>query len=205
MGVGFKEDTFKLHREELLGVAEDTPFIVFLCGPAIKDVINDLDNPDHDEAAVLRAKIKLQLEENGFEVVLGEDEGLEDPRLEVGRDSQDNELQYIAQYCDAVVIVTGKTAIGAFCELGLFSWHFVHSDGTIKKNGPEKDFILIVDEEYRDHKSYFNEGPASIVSAFGRTEYVNYGNYDIAPLIKRFRLRKAMIDKDRRGRPRSNQ
>ncbi len=202
MPAGFKDETFKMHREALLQESEDTPFIVFLCGPAIKDVIEDPERPGHDEAAILRAKIKHELEQNGFDVVLGEDDGLENPRIHVGKDAQDNELQYIAKYCDAVIIVTGKTAIGAFCELGLFSWHFAHPKGAIKQNGPEKDFILLVDEKYKDSKSYFNEGPANIVAAFGQTEYVNYNTYDVKPLINRFNLRKTMIDKDGRGRPR---
>jgi hypothetical protein len=62
------------HKDELVRAAEDSPFIVFLCGPTLKA-------GEPKPSAVLRAQLKERLEVNGFEVVLGEDEGLEDARL----------------------------------------------------------------------------------------------------------------------------
>ena len=97
-----RDDSFKLHRKSLIEHSKSTSFIVFLCGPSIKDDQNIRENP----AAKLRKKIKDCLEYNNFEVVLGEDDGLEDARLDIGLDAQSNELQYISKYCNAVVVVT---------------------------------------------------------------------------------------------------
>lgn len=193
MAIDFLSDYLKRHREDFIKSSETTPFIVFLCGPTIKDLVTDPSHPKYDAAAVLRKSIKEELESNGFQVVLGEDEGLEDPRLEVGRDAQDNELTFITKFCNAVVIVAGS--VGSFCELGLFSWHFAHPDGTMKMEGPEKDLVLLVEERFKQDKSYFNEGPAKIVSAFGETNFVDFENFDMAPLVERFSLRKAMVKK----------
>lgn len=187
------------HQEDLIAESESTPFVVFLCGPTIKEVEAYPEKLDHNQAAILRKRIKDQLESHGFDVVLGEDEGLEDARLNVGRDAQDNELEYITKYCDAIVIVSGS--VGSFCELGLFSWHYTHPKGKMKCKEPEKDFVLLVEKQFERDKSYFNEGPANIVSAFGQTLFVDYAEFDTKPLIDRLKLRKAMIDKDARGHP----
>lgn len=197
----FLKDSFARHREDLVRASEDTQFIVFLCGPTIENIVVDRDDPKYSQGAVLRKLIKDDLELHGFSVVLGEDDGLEDARLNVGRDAQDNELKYITKYCDAVVIVAGS--VGSFCELGLFSWHFTHPEGTMKQTGPEKDFVLLVEECFKKDKSYFNEGPAKIVDAFGQTQFVNFEEFSTTPLIERLKLRKAMISKDGRGRPRN--
>lgn len=198
----FLRESIKRHSEDLVERAKETPFVVFLCGPTIKEVERDPAQPGLDPAAVLRKKLKDELETNGFDVVLGEDDGLENARIQVGRDAQDNELEFITRYCDAVLIVAGS--VGSFCELGLFSWHFTHPDGSMKKEGPDKDFVLLVEKEYEKHVSYFNEGPASIVAAFGQALFVDFGAFDPAELIKRLKLRKAMITKDGRGRPRGH-
>lgn len=197
----FLTESFARHRDDFVKSSENTRYIVFLCGPSIENVILDPDDEGYNKAAALRKSIKDDLESNGFEVVLGEDDGLEDARLQVGRDAQDNELSYITNYCDAVIIVAGS--VGSFCELGLFSWHFTHPDGAMKQGLPEKDFVLLVEEEFQRDRSYFNEGPAKIVAAFGQTQFIDFADFDTASLIDRLRLRKAMIKKDGRGRPRA--
>lgn len=200
MPSNFLRESINRHREDLVERAKETPFVIFLCGPTIKDVEKDPTQLGLDPAAVLRKRLKDELEANGFDVVLGEDDGLENARIQVGRDAQDNELEFITKYCDAVLIVAGS--VGSYCELGLFSWHFTHPNGSMKKEGPDKDFVLLVDKQYETHISYFNEGPASIVAAFGQTLFVEFDNFEPESLIKRLKLRKAMIAKDRRGKPR---
>src|SRR5450759_3940030 len=114
-------DTFSSFREEFVKAASDSPFIVFLCGPNISLT---------SAPAILRKAIKERLEKEKFEVVLGEDDGLDNPEIhEIGINAQDNELEFIRSRCGAVVIVADS--VGSFCELALFSWHFVHKASVI--------------------------------------------------------------------------
>src|ERR1700674_329554 len=102
-------EALERHREELVEAARDAHFIVFLCGP----------NVAHDKhSARFRLKIKKRLEKEGFEVVLGEDEGLANAVLKgIGINAQDNEVEFIRKYCNAVIIIADSA--GSFCELGL--------------------------------------------------------------------------------------
>ena len=199
----FKNESFEGHKEDLLESSNNTKFIVFLCGPTIEGIDKHSTVKKHGAAKILRANIKKSLENDGFDVVLGEDDGLEDTRLNMGLDAQNNELEYISKYCDAVIVVTANSAIGAFCELGLFSWHFTHPDGKLNNKVPGMDFILLVEKKYKGKKSYFNEGPAKVVKAFGLTSYIDFKNYNVKEIIDRLKLRKSITSKDSRGRPRS--
>jgi len=106
--------------------------------------------------------------------------------------AHDNELRFIENFCGAVVLVA--TSVGAFCELGLFSYK-----KTLDANYP--DFILIVDEKFKGDKSYFNEGPAAAVEDHGKVYYGNLDNFDIAPIIKRVSRRRTVYSTDKTGRP----
>lgn len=161
--------------------------VVFLCGPSLalsKD----------NAGAALRKRIKEALENESFEVVLGEDDGLEDVRLTAtGGYAHENELEFIRRECGAVVLVADS--VGSFCELGLF----VH---WLAKN-PDRmcDFILLADVKYQGAKSYFNEGPAIAAEHFGRTLFVDFENADITPVLKRLIGRRSSHFYDGRGRP----
>jgi hypothetical protein len=109
------------HTDELVEAASDTAFVVFLCGPTLSDHTKP--------SANLRRKIKEGLEAARFDVILGEDDGLEEARLKVGLNAQDNELEFIRKSCNAVVLLADS--VGSFCELGLFSWHFAHAAGVL--------------------------------------------------------------------------
>jgi len=200
----FKQNALKSHAETLLKRHEETPYTVFLCGPTIQELEKAVPDPEklkkYGPPAYLRKQLKDELESTGFDVVLGEDDGLEDARLQIGLNAQDNELEFIVQQCDAVVLVAGS--VGSFCELGLFSWHFTHSKGAIKNTEADKDFILIVDKQFEGDRSYFNEGPAEVVSSFGQTIYADFNDFDINKLIRRLRTRKSLVGKDGRGKPR---
>lgn len=177
------------HKDELVRASEDSPFIVFLCGPTLKA-------EEPKPSAILRAQLKELLEAEGFQVVLGEDEGLEDVQLDLGINAQDNELEFIRKHCNAVIVIADS--VGAFCELGLFSWHFVHKNGVIKS---DTDFILLVDQEYESDKSYLNEGPFNAVAGFGQAQFVNLGDYPCDQVIARLKSRRGVFTVDRRGRP----
>lgn len=161
-----------------------------MCGPNLARQNN---------SARLRKKIKKHLEKDGFEVVLGEDEGLDNPTLRsIGINPQDNEVEFIRKYCGAVVIIADS--VGAFCELGLFSWHLVHSEGMF--DGNKTHFILLLSEKYQNDVSYLNVGPAAAIDVFGRLEFINFARYNSENVIKRLRHRRGFSTVDKRGRPR---
>jgi hypothetical protein len=183
-------EALKAHSDELAQAASDSPFIVFLCGP-------NLSRRNH--SARLRKKIKKDLEDEGFEVVLGEDEGLDNQTIKsIGINPQDNELEFIRQYCGAVVIVADS--VGAFCELGLFSWHFSHEKGAF--NEKKTYCIVLINEKFKNDVSYLNLGPAAAIDVSGRLEFVNFTRYDSSEIVKRLRRRRGIYTLDKRGRPR---
>jgi hypothetical protein len=184
-------DKLAAYRGELADAASKSPFIVFLCGPTLQS---------SEPAAVLRKKIKDVLENERFEVVLGEDDGLDNDEIHrLGINAQDNELEFVHSHCGAVIIVAASA--GSFCELALFSWHFVHEKGVI--DNAKTDCIVLIEEKYKSDRSYLNFGPAAAVSAYGHVEFVDFSAFDPAPLIKRLRLRRGVTTVDnKRGRPR---
>lgn len=182
-------DAFKAHSDELLQVASASPFIVFLCGPNLAR---------KNRSAILRKRIKKALEQDGFEVVLGEDEGLDNETIKsIGINPQDNELEFIRKYCGAVVIVADS--VGAFCELGLFSWHFVHKDGLI--DGKRTYCIVLINEKFKNDVSYLNAGPAAAIDVSGRLEFVNFAQYDSREIVRRLRQRRGFSTLDKRVVP----
>ena len=161
------------HAEMLRELSQEASFTVFLCGPT-------LDNDNPEAAALLRQKLIEVLEADGFEVVLGEDDGLENERLNIGLNAQDNELEFIGNQCNAVVIVADS--VGSFCELGLFTWHFVHEHGVIDRSVMPAFIVLIKEQHSPDSilpkTSYFNEGPIGSLQGFGMPLYVNFEEFD---------------------------
>lgn len=184
-------EALKRHRDELIEIASDSPFIVFLCGPKLKST---------KASSRLRKKLKARLEDENFEVVLGEDDGLDNPDIhKIGINAQDNELAFIEKQCNAVVVVADS--VGAFCELALFSWHFVHEGGVIDKE--KTDCIVLLDNKYKSEKSYLNAGPVTSARAFGSVEFVDFQSYDCESTISRLRAQRGIRTVDnRRGRPR---
>lgn len=158
--------------------------VVFLCGPTL----SDLTNP----AAALRKQLMDELTKDGFEVVLGEDDGLEHLRQQFTKGyAHDNELEFIKSECGAIVLVAGS--VGSFCELGLFV-HWV-------QNNHGCDLILLVDEKFKDDKSYFNEGPAKAADHFGKTLYIDFKNFNTEPVLSRLQGRRSSYFNSGRGRP----
>ena len=182
----------KAHIKELRELSDTTHFTVFLCGPK-------LDSADPKPSAKLRQRLIDLLKENGFDVVLGEDDGLEEERIRVGLNAQDNELEFVSKQCNAIILLADS--VGAFCELGLFSWHFVHNDGRIH-NEVTPIFVVLVDHQYQDHNSYLNEGPVGSLSGFGQVQFVDYGNFDTDSLLKMLKNVRSIQSVDRRGRSR---
>lgn len=176
----------KKHKDNLVRSASKAPFIVFLCGPAMAS---------KTPPAILRERLRKQLTSHGIDVVLGEDDGLEDARLGLSVNAQDNELEFIRSHCNAVVIIAAS--VGSFCELGLFSWHCVHEDGVISA-----DMIVLIDKEYSNAKSYLNQGPVAAVHGFGQALFVDFDAYDGDDVVTRLLSRRATSIMDRRGKPR---
>lgn len=180
---------FAAHTSDFVEIADEKPFTVFLCGPS-------LDPKQVTQGAVLREKIKGALEAEGFEVVLGEDEIIDNPKIKrIGINLQDSEIEFVSKYCNAIVLIAGS--VGSFCELGLFSWHFCHRDGIIN----DIDFILLVEERFESPPSYLNQGPALAVHGHGRLDFVNFETYDPGKIVGKLKARRGTYTIDRRGRP----
>lgn len=159
--------------------------VVFLCGPTLT-----IDSA----GARLRRRLKDALEQRQFEVVLGEDDGLEETRLKVANSyAHHNELDFIRKECGAVVLVAGS--IGSFCELGLFA-----HEHTLK-NQNSCDFILFVEDKYEQDKSYMNEGPAKAIGDYGLVRYVDFDSASIDDVVSRLERRRSVYIRDGRGRP----
>jgi hypothetical protein len=171
--------------EELAGVFSSHTMVVFLCGPSLDDLTV--------EGAQLRQDLRDALLEKGFEVVLGEDDGLEALRRMYGLYAHENELQFIRGQCNAVVLIASSP--GALCELGLFAYDRVHSEDN------KTDFILILADRHEGVRSYINEGPAIAIQDFGKVFYGDLGGFDYQPVLERLTRRRAVFFTDTRGRP----
>ncbi|PTR07161.1 hypothetical protein C8R32_108118 [Nitrosospira sp. Nsp5] len=164
---------------------DENRMVVFLCGPALKQ---------DSAGARLRKRLKDALEEQKFEVVLGEDDGLEETRLNVLKGyAHSNELDFINKECGAIVLVADS--VGSFCELGLFA-----HEHTLR-NPNKCDFILFVADKYKPDRSYINEGPVKAIEDYGLVEYVNFDTASISHVIKRLERRRSLYFLDGRGRP----
>lgn len=187
--IGFSRMTKKIsvqrYAEELAAIFSGQTMVVFLCGPSLSDLSK--------EGAKLRQQLKEALEAEAFEVVLGEDDGLEDLRAMYGHYAHENELQFIQGRCNAVVLIA--SSVGSFCELGLFSYKKAHAEDN------KTDFILILNEVFKGQKSYLNEGPASAIDDFGKVYWGDLNNFNVQPVIERLKRKRAVFFTDTRGRP----
>jgi hypothetical protein len=187
------------YKNEMLRTLKDNRFVVFLCGPSLKK--------KKDPGARIRRQIMQRLKKENIDVRLGEDDGLQDVRMQFQFNAQDNELEFICHSCDAIIVVAGS--VGSFCELGLFSWHYAHKTGKINKSG-DKDFIVLIEKKYGNFKrpSYLAEGPVRAVLGFGMVSYGDFEkstiNIELDNIIRRVLERRATHRLDRRGRPRKN-
>lgn len=181
-------ERFEQHFEEIF---RKNKFVVFLCGPSLNS---------GSPSANLRQQFITELELDGFEVVLGEDDGLEYLRNRYSSMAHENELQYINQEASAIVLIADS--VGSFCELGLFSYTF-YKEAREREN--QYDFVLLVNNAYEGQVSYFNEGPAAAVDAMGgKVFFGDFSCFDTAPVIKRLRQRRAVWFSHGKGRPSVN-
>ncbi|MHB8564117.1 MAG: hypothetical protein ACYDDA_09285 [Acidiferrobacteraceae bacterium] len=158
--------------------------VVFLCGPSLKET-----NPT--PGAVLRKKLQEILEKDGFEVVLGEDDGLEWLRKRYLRMAHLNELAFVEEECGAIVLIADS--VGSYCELGLFSYIQPHHSHKI-------DFILIIDAQHELKPSYLNAGPAQAVKSYGLVVYAKLDEYEGEDILMRLQDRRAIYLHEGRGK-----
>lgn len=159
--------------------------VIFLCGPSAK-------NMKHP-GAKLRKELEEVLEKEGFEVILGEDDGLENIRNKYSNYAHENELLFIQKHCNAVILIA--SSVGAYCELGLFSYKKVHDFEN------KTDFILIISDQYENAPSYLNEGPAAAIDDFGKVYYGDLDNFDCSEILHRLKRRRAVYITSHKGRP----
>ncbi len=180
------KESIQNFAKDLEKAFEDRKYVVFLCGPTLANV-------DNDVASVLRLKFKNELEEDNFEVVLGEDDGLEELRATYSGMAHENELQFIQKHSNSVLLIA--SSVGSFCELGLFSHQHV------RENTRQTDFILILDDNYQNDASYLNEGPAKAIENYGKLIYGNFSDFDTSEVINRLRIRRNVWFTSAKGRP----
>lgn len=147
------------YESELQEVAEEKLFTVFLCGPTLKDLTKP--------SAALRQLILDDLRKEGFEVVLGEDDGLMQLQDDFGGDAQTNEIGFIRKKADAVVLIADSP--GSFSELGLFSHYHFSSERKFP-------FVLIINDSFDGDGSYIAQGPVQLVEASGKIIFADLEN-----------------------------
>ena len=170
------------YGDELQEIFSQERAAVFLCGPAI----DKLDKPGEK----LRQELEVALKTEGFDVILGEDDGLEQIRNKYSSYAHENELLFVEKHCLATVLIA--SSVGSFCELGLFSYKKVHS--------LKSDFILIISEQFKREKSYLNEGPAAAIEDFGKVYYGDLQNFDYSDILQRLKRRRSIWVTSYRGR-----
>lgn len=171
--------------EDLRALFSKNRMVIFLCGPNLSS---------GHPGAKLRNELMERLETDGFEVVLGEDDGLENLRKEFrGVYAHENELAFIKKECGAIVLIADS--VGSYCELGLFAHEQSHEDTN------RRDFILIVDRKFKGKSSYLNEGPAKAIDHFGVVFYEDLTTFDCSKVVERLQGRRAVYFLDGRGRP----
>ena len=79
-----RSDTKLSLTEDVQQRAEEYPFEIFLCGPSFES-----DKP----SSILRSRLKDKLEEKGFVVVPGEDEGIKELQECLDVDAQSSEIE----------------------------------------------------------------------------------------------------------------
>lgn len=179
------KESVSRYGEELKGIFSERRAVIFLCGPSAKN----LKHP----GAKLRVELESVLKKEGFEVILGEDDGLESIREKYSNYAHENELLFIQKHCNAVILIA--SSVGAYCELGLFSYKKVHDLES------KTDFILIISNEFENAKSYLNEGPAAAIDDFGKVYYGDLNAFDYSNIIKRLKRRRAVYFTSHKGRP----
>jgi hypothetical protein len=177
----------KRYSATLANEFASNPVVVFLCGPSR--------NRLPESGAALRIRLEEALSSAGFEVVLGEDDGLLDLQKRYGNYAHQNELQFVKDQAAAVVLVA--SSVGSFCELGMFADRLVSDDANRRC-----DVILIASEAYEKDPSYFNHGPARAVGDFGIVHYADFAGFDVALVVDRLRRRRTVFKSSKRGRPR---
>jgi len=179
------KESIKRFGDDLEGIFSERKSVIFLCGPSSKDLAHP--------GAQLRLDLEKALINEGFEVILGEDDGLENIRNKYSNYAHENELMFIQKHCNAVILIA--SSVGAYCELGLFSYKKVHDLESMT------DFILIISNEYEKAKSYLNEGPAAAIDDFGKVFYGDLINFDYSGIINRLRRRRSVYFTSHKGRP----
>lgn len=98
------------HRKSLISSADEKPFTILLCGPSTE-------NSAKCDAAHACLQISEALTKEGFDVVLGQSAGLENPRFGEIENSLSRELNFISSKCNAVIVIASGAS--SWSELSL--------------------------------------------------------------------------------------
>lgn len=175
------------HKAVAANEAEQNPFVVLLCAPSL------IANAD-SEAAKLGAKIREALIADEFDVVLGEDDGIADPRIASTGNSALDEFNFVEGKCNAVIVIADS--IGTYCELGILSWNLANGHKFRKKG---IDIIVIVDSKHSASSAFFRNGAYAIIEGAGKADFAAFGEYDVNLIVDRLRSRRSFYTIDKRG------
>ncbi|KAF1073916.1 hypothetical protein [Halodesulfovibrio sp. MK-HDV] len=170
-----QESIVDLLIDEVTSIAIAQPsFTVFLCGPSMRAL--DERPEEAPKGAELRQLLKEELGNLGFEVILGEDDGIEEIQNDHGFDAQTNELNVLKRSKALVLIAASPSS---FAELGVFSHDRAHN----KKSS--YDVVLILSEDFEDSNSYIELGPVSVVETLGKVFFTSYSTDDCQDICKK--------------------
>ncbi|TFZ54444.1 hypothetical protein E4V01_25205 [Methylorubrum sp. Q1] len=175
------------HKSVAANEAEQKPFVVLLCAPSVTTDASSA-------SAKLGARIRDALIADEFEVVLGEDDGIGDPRIVSTGNSALDEFNFVEGKCNAVVVVADS--IGTYCELGILSWNLANGP-RFKKKGI--DIIVIVDSKHSTSSAFFRNGAYAIIEGAGKADFAAFEEYDVNLIVDRLRSRRSFYTIDKRG------
>lgn len=185
-----KHTRLQRQKTALLEAGEQRAFNVLICGTTSANALS--------KTSATAERLANLLRNENFSVRLGSD-AASGEFSQNGTNPLQEELDYIKQECNAVVIFAD--AADSWSELGLFSWHFA-TDKKLRESG--LDFILLVDHNHEANK-FVQNGPFSFVNAHGYARYIDIEQTDLASVVDRLKSRRSVFTVDRRGRRRVSQ
>jgi hypothetical protein len=161
---------FNQERFRNAALAAGLERVVFLAGPYIETAKAPRKNAKN-KAAALRFRLFHALEAEGWIVTLGEYEKLievADPLLGDHNNAALAEISHArSTKTDAIVMLPSSP--GSFLELGAFS----NIDDICGK------MLIIVDEQYKNHKNYMNSGPVKAArDNRADVQFIDYEDFD---------------------------
>jgi hypothetical protein len=180
------------HKSVLADISSQKDFKVLLCGPSLSET-------ERSDGARLNSRLKSLFESEGFDVILGENDGLKNIDFSKHGNSIVGEFEFVKSSCNAVVIIA--ETIGAWCELSLFSWQIANDP---KARNRAVDLIVLISDEHITGNEFFRAGTYSLVNSYGKADFVCLAQYDPTILLERLRGRRLIYATNSARKPRKH-